>query len=425
MGQVAVSFWPKFLSFAKSLLRILHVIPSVAAVRGGPSQGVLEMVPALCRWGAQAEIVTTNDNGPGLLDVPCGERIAWQGAPTWFFRRFSPPVRSLREFAVSFDLTRWLRRHVQDYDLIHVHALFSYSCAAAMQISRKARVPFVNRPSGLLCRWSLQQSRARKKLFLALFDRANLNASAAIEYTAEQERNEAAVLGLRPPAFVLPYGLHIPQEVPNARESLRRQLNVASDEPIILFLSRLHPKKNAHDLLAALQRISNRAFTLIIAGSGSTEYESRLKSIASSGSLAGRVRFVGFAQDEYKQLLLQGSDLFALPSHSESFGIAALEAIAAGIPVLLTPEVPLASLVEKFRLGWVSQNNPEAICKSVIQMLDGLADSETRLSRRARARRLVLQNYTWEQIAKRLLDVYRAILAGEPPPSFELAKAQI
>ncbi|MCF4967973.1 glycosyltransferase [Nostoc sp. CMAA1605] len=387
-------------------MKVLHIIPSVASVRGGPSQAVVEAVKALINAGVDAEIATTNDNGDDLLYVPIGKLVEYKQVPVQFFRRFSPKVNSIREFAFSQDLTTWLWQNVSQYDLLHVHAIFSYPSTIAMTIARLQRVPYIVRPLGQLCEWSLQQSYQKKQLYLKLIERANLNYSKCIHFTSEQEQQEAAPLKLRSPSFVVPHGLYIPHIIPNARQRLRQQLNLPDDEPIILFLSRLHAKKGLDYLIPALSKLLDYHFTFVIAGSGDADYESKIKSLVIAHGLQNRTHFTGFVKGEKKDLLLQGSDLFALTSHSENFGVAVLEALAAGIPAIITPGVALANMVTQENLGYVAEFDITAIATSIKQALDAPQEAKQRGDR---ARKFISENYTWDCIASKLISVYTEI----------------
>ena len=139
-------------------MRVLHVIPSVSPVRGGPSSAVIAMVQALRNREIDAEIATTNDHGEGTLDVPLESLGEWNGVPVRFFNRWSPALRPLREFIWSGGFAKWLRSSVQRYDLVHVHAVFSYASTFAMSECRRSRVAYINRPLGQLCGWALRRS---------------------------------------------------------------------------------------------------------------------------------------------------------------------------------------------------------------------------------------------------------------------------
>jgi glycosyltransferase involved in cell wall biosynthesis len=394
-------------------MKILHITPSVSILRGGPSQAALEMVHALRQQGVDAEIATTNDHGDGLLDVPLQQRTDYEGVPTYFFPRFSPPIAALREFAFSAAMTQWVWRHIERYDLLHVHAIFSYPSTMAMAIARRKRVPYIVRTLGQLCEWSMQQSALKKKFYLSLVERQNLSQSQAVHFTSAQEQDEAKLLGLDAPGLIIPHGLNIQPTIPDAHQKLRQHLGLPLDEPIILFLSRLHPKKGLEYLIPALSQLQQHRFTFLLAGRGDADYEAEIQSLLDSVNLRHRTHMMGFVKGEEKNLVLQGSDLFALTSHSENFGISVLEALAAGLPVLITPGVALSEVVGQHNLGYISDLTVPAI-QSALSHYFQQPDLAQEI--RNRARQFVAQQYSWDGVARTLQQNYLRILKNPVSP---------
>lgn len=396
-------------------MKILHVIPSVSELRGGPSRAVLDMVKALRAAKIDAVIATTNDNGPQLLDVPLGHCINYQDVPVYFFSRFSPRVHSVSEFAFSGPLTKWAWHHLADYDLVHIHAAFSYASTATMSLARLQHVPYVVTLHGLLCGWSMRQSRRKKQFYLSIAERSNLNHARALHFTSTYEQQESASLQLKAPAMMIPFGLEVPPLIPNARSRLHQWLEIPPDEPVILFMSRLHPVKGLDYLIPALGQVANQRFHFIIAGSGSPEYEAEIQQLLSKAQLQARTHCVGFVQGEPKDLLLQGADLLVQTSKLESFGIAVLEALASGTPVLVTPAVAIASLVKQQQLGYVAELDITSIANTLAYFLDHSMKSNTTAKH---VREFVENGYTWEKVARQLVEMYQKILQNQPVSMF-------
>ncbi len=388
-------------------MKVLHIIPSVAKVRGGPSKAVVEMVKALRSQNVDAEIVTTNDNGKDLLDVPLDiltDRLEEYGnVPIRFFLRFSPNLNAVREFAYSGTLTAWLWQHITDYDIIHVHAIFSYASTIAMAIARIKNVPYINRPLGQLCEWSLQQSKLRKQIYLNIIERSNLLHSRLLHFTAEQEREEFQQLGLNIPNFVLPHGVHIPELIPNAQDQLRKILQIPNHVPIILFMSRIHPKKGLEYLIPALSNFQDLNFAFVIAGNGEGDYMKQIQDLLDKHRISDRTHLVGFVNGDTKNLYLQGSDLFVLTSHSENFGIAVIESLAAGTPVLITDGVAIAPMVKEQELGYVTKLDSEAIAATIQEFFE---HPQVAKQKGDRAQQYIAEHYSWAKIAHSLINIY-------------------
>lgn len=396
-------------------IKVLHLIPSVSPLRGGPSEAVLNMVRTFNQnsdLGVIAEIATTTDHGSDMLEVPVHCLAEYQGAAVRFFPRLSPTLHSLREFAIAPSLTSWLWQNITEYDVLHVHALFSYVPTTSMAIARLRKVPYIARPIGQLCPWSLQQSAVRKKLYLSLIEKDNLNGSSVIHTTSALEQQYIHALGWSR-STILPLGVAIPSLISDAAQQLRERFRIADRVPILLFLGRFHPKKGLDILINALSQLRQYPFHLILAGGGSSNYEAQLHQWISDAQLDDRTYFPGFVSGDLKNLLLQGSDLFILTSHSENFGIALLESLAAGTPVLTTPGVGLSDMIQSHQTGYI----PNLEVKAIAQQLEEILRQPSQLAERGqRARQTVETHYTWATITQKLSHLYHAIHTRQPIP---------
>jgi glycosyltransferase involved in cell wall biosynthesis len=387
-------------------MKVLHVIPSIAAVHGGPSQAVLAMVGAVRVSGVDAKILTTNDNGSELLNVPLNQWIEYEQVPVWFVSRSLP----LKEFIFSFDLTFWLWEHIQDYDLLHNHYLFSYAPTCAGAIARQQKIPYLVSPIGQLTPWALTQSWLKKKVYTALIEQRNLNCAAAIHCTSEQEVKDASNFGIKTTSFVMP--LAVNEITPNltAKKQLHEKYKISVDIPIVLFLARLHYVKRPDLLLQSLSQlaIQNQPFHLILAGSGEPEYVAELHRLVTRLNLTNQTSFVGFVNGEEKNLLLQGSDLFVLPSFSENFGLAIAEAMAAGLPVIVTPGVQIATEIAQANAGLVITGEVDPLSQAIAQLL---INPSLRQQLGFNGQRLAQERYSYHAIGENLKSIYHNILS--------------
>ncbi|HYG79851.1 MAG TPA: glycosyltransferase, partial [Pyrinomonadaceae bacterium] len=164
-------------------MKVLHVIPAVAARYGGPSLAVFEMCRALGERGAEVLIATTDADGSGRLAVETGTPLMFEGVETVFFAR-----RLSERFGYSRTLARWLKLNAGGFDVAHIHAVFSHPCVAAARACRLNRVPYVVRPLGSLDPWSMRQKPWRKRLLWHAAARRMLRGAAAVHYTTLEER---------------------------------------------------------------------------------------------------------------------------------------------------------------------------------------------------------------------------------------------
>jgi glycosyltransferase involved in cell wall biosynthesis len=340
--------------------------------------------------GTEVLLVTTTD---GLAEEP-GE-IEYKGVPAMFF-----PPQLGASFKYSRPLATWLGANVKSFDLAHIHAVFNHSSVAASQTCRKAGVPYIVRPLGTLDPWSMTQKSLRKRLFWQLSGKAMLRDAAAVHYTSEVEKlSTERHLGLNH-GRVISLGIDIHNSNSNGR---------MFSEPYVLVLSRLHPKKALDVLIDAFHSlIQNRKFSnwrLVIAGDGPPDYVSKLKAQVAA---TDRITFTGWLDDDKKHAVLGGASLLALPSRQENFGLCVMEALSYSVPVLVSPNVNLATEIVSANAGWISAIDKDALAS---RLAEALSD-EDELIKRGHAGKQLSQKYSWENAATALIRLYGEIENG-------------
>jgi glycosyltransferase involved in cell wall biosynthesis len=383
------------------MMKVLHVIPSISKKRGGPSIAVLKMARALRNEGIDVSILTTSDNSTYFdCEYPIAQWFMIEGIPTLMFRPLNSRVRFIREYLVSPSLMCWLARNISNYDAIHVHSIFSSTSTFAMVIARLNNIPYLIRTIGQLNSWSLAQSRFRKRLMLTLIEKSNLTSSLAVHVTSDTELSDLNSLGIYKNIICLQLGVDYPQ--------ITKLRNRRSGDPVhFIFLSRIHPKKQLNQLLAACSLLNEKCidknWLLSISGDGEEEYVRNMKYLTDDYGIRDKVFWTGHIDGEAKADLLSKADWFILPSASENFGIAAVEALAYGVPVIITREVGISDSVLEYKAGIICDSDPV----NLFQVLQDALDGPSGAMRNA-ARKLAHDKYSWQTIAKKLASFYNA-----------------
>lgn len=385
-------------------MRIVHVIPGLTRERGGPTTVVQALVRHQVEAGHRVAVLATDQgarSGEQPVALHPGVDVEWT--------RVCGPDR----VAYAPGFARAVRNRLRGCDVAHLHSVFTYPIHSALREAMACGIPVVLRPCGHLHRYSLQKSRWPKRAYLAVCGRMLRNACTAWHYTSKQEAAESWPWDASP-RFVLPNGIE-PDDFAidrsEARDIVRKSWPGLKDAPYVLFLGRLHPKKRLDLLLEAFLGGAPHAYKLVVAGPDASNLWKPLAArFLRESCTAQRVVRIGTVDGADKVALLAGARLFALPSEHENFGIAALEALAAGTPVLLSPHVDLAEAALTSQVGHVA---PLRVSEWRESLATILADDHPCEANPERTRRWVRDNYAWSGIAGSLLRHYEWITAGE------------
>jgi glycosyltransferase involved in cell wall biosynthesis len=353
-----------------SPLRILHILPTRSREYGGPVSVAEAMAEEATRQGAICNIYP-----------PRGDEAGTKG------------VRAL-----------WCA--VRRANIVHIHGLWNLHATVAAAAARWLGIPYVITPHGMLDNWARSRSWLKKQIFGYLFERRNLRRAATVHFLNSEECAEARNYGVQLHTSVLPNGVFVNQfaDLPD-KTTLSKAYPELEDKVVALFLGRLHPKKGFDLLIPALAHAITTCpqLHLLVAGPDQGGYRSELEAQIRELGLLSRVTFLGMVSGKNKLDALASADFFVLPSHQEGDSVAVKEALACGLPVLITPACHFPE-VQQAGAGIVVPPNEQAWQEALCLLYK---DKNSRIHMGQRACPLVQERYTWEKVVQQLLDIYR------------------
>jgi glycosyltransferase involved in cell wall biosynthesis len=388
-------------------MKVGFLVSSVSREAGGLFQSVRGLAKAVMPTSTTARVFGISDE-QSAVDLP-----EWRPLSVETFRP------QFRAWGYSNQLVPALV--AADLDVLSTHGLWKYCSVASRRWHKQTGRPYIVHPEGMLESWALRNARWKKRIAALLYENRHLHDASCLRALCEAEAQSIRAYGMRNPICVIPNGIDLPElaesSTPGSKSTVFQALG--RDRKILLYLGRLHPKKNLANLLRAwLQALDSRDSTgenwlLVIAGWGQAGYERELKELTSDCRLTASVSFLSPLFSSEKDAAYRACDAFILPSLSEGLPMTVLEAWAHAKPVLMTPECNLPegfTAEAALRIG----TSPQEIAAGLRQLIETSDDDRRAMGDRGRT--LVATKFSWPQIGEQMRSVYEWMLGGGAPP---------
>ena len=385
--------------------RIIHFTSSLSRSGGGIPPVIWSLAQNTQALGSESMVTGLKDE---FFETDCRSRSV---------QVIAGKVRGPRAVGYSPELGRLMGSQIRSTDVVHSHGLWMYPGALAFQLSQRTGCKRVVSPHGMLEPWALQNSRWKKRTAGWLFEKRNLRTADCLHALCHAEADNFRNYGLPNPIAVIPNGVDLKKSRPSReKQTCVHEHPEMKGRQLLLFLSRIHPKKGLTHLLRAWAslRLQDRNWSLIVAGPDESSHESELRELASSLGISRHTLFTGPVYGEEKDRLLCAADAFVLPSLSEGFSMAVLEAAAAGLPVLLTKECNFPELAAAGAAIETPAGAP-GVAAGLARFTE-LSEAQ-RNSMGTRGFELVRDSYAWPAIAKEMLRVYDWLAETGPQPA--------
>ena len=382
-----------------SALRVLHVSAYFApAFRyGGPPRSILGLCRAVTKAGADVEVFTTTANGDEPLPAAPGG-VTYEGVRVRYF-----PLTSAGIGWRAIGLADAVGREAKQADLVHVHGLWNMTAWAGVRAARAAGVPYVISPRGMLQADAMARHHAAKVVAYYAVEKRNLEGAALLHATSDAEARALARVG--PRVAQIANGVAPSPVTADQIARVRQHFDLPPNVDLVMFLGRLHPIKRLDLLAGAFTRLrrTGRRACLVIAGPDEGGHRRRIEPLFAE--MSADVRWTGAVDSDDKWALVAASRVLVQCSDSESFGLSVAEALAAGVPVVVTDRGAWHEIAAVGG-GCVVAHDAQAIAGALDRIL---ADPHAARAMGERGRAWAARTFGWDAIGRAMLREYESI----------------
>ena len=392
-------------------MNVLHLIPSVGPRAFGPGYVALNLAKEQRSLGCSVQIWchdTSTDIhwASEVSDLPRKHIRSFScKGPT--FLRYSPEMESLAKGSAG-----------GQFDVVHQHGIWTGISRVTYKLSKKHDIPSVITPHGTLESWALKRSNWKKQIAKFFYESRNLNTAACLHALSTPELYDFQKFGILNPIAIIPNGVDSKWlNSDGSAENFRKHFKINPHKRILLFMSRITPKKGLFMLLNAIDMIINDFddWMLVIVGPDEFGHESEVRALVKELGLNDLVKFVGPLFNRLKRDAFSAADLFILPSYSEGAPMAILDALSAGVPVISTKASPWQDL-SRYGCGWWVDISVNGICEALKHSVKLSKENLEEMGQRGKE--LVASKYAWSSLAQMTTDLYLWLLGFGRVPEF-------
>jgi glycosyltransferase involved in cell wall biosynthesis len=360
-------------------VNILHIIRSVNPADGGPIEGIKQLGATLNGAGHHVEILS--------LDSPAAPFVKDSPLPVY------PLGPTVSKYGYSSRMIPWLRANHRKYDCVVVNGLWQFHGFGTWLALHKAETPYVVYTHGMLDPWFRYQyplKHLKKWLYWPWAEYRVVRDAKAVLFTCEEERLLArkSFWLYQSKEVVAGYGTATPQGDPASEmQEFFGKYGTLRDKKLVLFMGRIHPKKGCDLLIEAFATVLRQEEDchLVMAGPDQTGWQESLRQRAAQLGLTSRITWTGMLSGKMKWGALRAADVFVLPSHQENFGIAVAEALAVGLPTLISDKVNIWREVDADGAGIVGEDTLDGTCRMLLSYLAMSEENKRAMRRCARS----------------------------------------